>query len=1156
MHKEEKMKALNKDILREIKGSMSRFLSIMAIIALGICFFTGVKATGPSMEYTSNKYFQDQKLMDIRLVSTYGFTPEDVEVIKEAQGVNRIMPGYSTDAIITQGDKRLTVKLMSTPEKDGLNQPVVIEGRLPENPGEIVMEAPKPSDEEMIKDNANFKIGESIRLSPEVGDKPLSDYLKKDTYTIVGFVRSPLYVSIERGSTSIGGGELNCYGFVSPGDFSYERFTEVYVLSNASAHGMSAYDPLYNDEMKKLETTLDTVGIDRLEVNHNNIMDKATTELNKAKLELSEARETFNNGIREGEEKLEEARSQLLLAEAELSHGRETLGSELSAAKAKLVQGQDQLAQGEAELLEGQKILESEITSAYQQLNEGIAQLKAGIAEMERNDPSGQLPELEAQLAEISTKVQEAEVGLEELKEGLQAILEQIEALDPTDPGYEIKKEALEAQKGMVKERIQEVQDALTLLYNGRDQIQRGINAIYEFQATLGGLRAQLEDLEINGRERIQQEAGAGQKKLEVGQGELENSRVLLAEGEVAYEAGKTQGYNQLASGQEEINNGWADYHTGEAELATKRASGEAEITKADQKIKDAEKEISEIDFGKFYVFDRSDNVGYSSYGEDSKRIENISGVFPLFFLLVAALVSFTTMTRMVEEQRTQIGTLKALGYGPIKIVYKYFIYALLAAVLGSGVGALIGLNTLPYLIAGAYGLLYQMPSLAIDIPWVPVIISCIAALLCTVTAALGVSYVELRENPSDLMRPKAPKIGKKIFLERIPFIWKHMGFIEKVTARNLMRYKGRFFMTVIGIAGCTALILAGFGLQDAIFSIIPKQFEELSVYDGMLAFKNEETLEQKTETKEGFNNDKHFKENMFIYQTKLNLEKPGESKTKQAYFVVPESSDELKAFVNLRDRKTREPIDLEKSGVVLSEKVARDLNLNVGDKIRIFTDDESHEVTLGAITENYLENFIYVSPKVYNEVFKRPLKVNVAYVNMSDPSKETEEAIANDWLENRGVVAINFTGSIVKSSNDSLSSLNIVVIVMLASAAALAIVVLYNLTNINISERVREIATIRVLGFYDSEVYTYIFRENIILSIIGIIGGLGLGILLNNFIINTVETDIVMFGRGIDLSSYLFAVLFTLIFTFLVNICMTPMIKKISMVESLKSIE
>lgn len=1155
------MKALQKDTLREIKKSRNRFLSIVAIIALGICFFVGVKTTGPSMKHTVSEYYQNQQLMDMRLVSTYGFLPADVEAIKNTPGVATVMPSYSADVIIERGDKRPVIKMMAFQRDQTLNQPVLVAGRLPENAGEILMEQPQ-EDKGMGVSSHIYQLGEVIKLFPEVGDKALSESIKRDQFTIVGFVRSPQFVSIERGSTSVGRGEVDYYGFIPVENFAFERFTEVYLLSQASVEGVKPYSDEYASAIVSLENKLEALGIEQLEINYSDIMDKAQAELDKGRVKYNDGVAQFNAGIAQGEASLADARNQLVDGEAALSAGWDEYYFTIAQTQAQLDDARNQIVQGEAQLINGAATLKQELAAGEAQLEtlrQGISELKSGIAQMEAQDPSGQLPDLEAQLAELENQITQGERALANLKALQVGVEGQIQSLDPTAPDYQERLAALEAQLAEINSQIAGVEAGLSQAYAGRDQIQQGIDDIYAFQAQLNGMRIQLAELEATlpqAEAALAQAKIDGENQLSAGWTKLADSKKQLNAGIAAFEAGKEEGLGTLIASQAKLEAGWGELADGEAQLVQKRAEGEAELANAANELAKAEAKIGDLEFGKWYLFNRDDNPGYTSYGEDAQRIDNISGVFPLIFLLVAALVSFTTMTRMVEEQRTQIGTLKALGYRHYQIGSKFFIYALLAGSIGSAIGLIIGINTLPYLISSAYGLLYQVPDLVIAPPWLPIIVSCLIAISCTVAAAVIVTHYELKEHPSELMRPKAPKIGKRIFLESIPFIWKRLGFIEKVTARNLLRYKGRFFMTVIGIAGCTALILAGFGLQDAIFSMIPRQFENITVFDGYMALKNEGTLAEKADFKKMLDSDSRFGENMLAHQSKMTIEKAGTESGKAAYLFVPETAAKIDHFIHLQDRSSGEAINLEAAGAVLSEKVANSLGLKVGDTIRIYNDDESHEVVLGAITENYLENYLYLSPAVYEKAFGNPLMVNMAYVNIPDTNTDLENAIANEWLAKDGVVAVNFTGNIVKSSSDSLSSLSIVVVVMLISAGALAAVVLYNLTNINISERVREIATIRVLGFYDMEVYKYIFRENIVLSAIGIVVGLFLGVLLDGFIINTVETDIAMFAREIEPTSFIYSVVFTLAFTFIVNILMTPLIKRISMVESLKSIE
>ncbi|WKY47017.1 FtsX-like permease family protein [Eubacteriaceae bacterium ES3] len=1152
------MKALNKDILREIKKTKSRFISIVAIIALGVCFFVGIKATGPSMEYTANVYYETQRLMDFRLVSTFGFQDDDIAALGKTEGVETIMAGYSADVIIDEGEKRPVIRLYSVPEDQSLNQLVLVEGRLPQKSGEIVVEAPY---EDSVVGSVDYVIGDTITLDSDLSGEPRSDTIVPDTYTIVGFVRSPQYVSFDRGTTSVGNGNVAFYGFIPQADFAYERYTEVYVKTSALADGESAFSKEYWTLIDGFEQNLEAVGAQRLEINYSEIMNEAQEKLDEGYAEYNDGQREFLEGIASGETELADARAQLVSGEIEIEAGYDELFSTMATTEATLADSKAQLDAARAGLIAGENELADKIAEANAQLDqgrEGIVQLTQAIEQMEAADPSDQLPELQAQLAEVQTQIDEGEAAIAGLNEQIAGLQIQIEALDPDDPNYEDQLAVLQAQIEELNVSVSAIETQLQPAYQAQLQLQAGIDEILNFQQTLEQTRAQLEALQTQveqGQAALDAEQAAAEAQLQDGWNQYYSGLAAYNQGYAQYQAGIDEGFATLANAEAEIADGWNQYYDGVAQLEESRAEGQAELDEAAAELADAQQEVDDIEEGKLYLFDRDDNPGYRSYGEDATRINKIANVFPLFFLLVAALVSFTTMTRMVEEQRTQIGTLKALGYRHSQIASKFVVYAVLAGLTGAVIGIIVGLNTLPYLIAGAYGMMYQIPDLLISPPWLPIIISAVMAVFCTVAAAGLATVVELREQPSELMRPKAPKIGKNILLERIPLIWKRLGFIEKVTARNLMRYKGRFFMTVIGIAGCTALILAGFGLQDAITTIIPKQFGEIAVYDGLLAFKESGTIEEKTAIKDELNADNRFSENMLAYQTSMKVEKSGDDYSKSVYLLVPETTDQLDDYIHVKNQETDESLDLSQ-GAIITEKASRDLNVAIGETIRVFNDDDSYEVEIAGIAENYLENYLYMSPETYSQIVGQEPEFNVAYINIPDTNETLETQIAGDWLAKDDVVSLNFTGSIIESSEDSMGSLNIVILVLILSAAALAGVVLYNLTNINISERVREIATIRVLGFYDMETYNYIFRENIVLALVGVIVGLFLGTGLNNLIINTMETDMTTFVREIELSSYLLAGALTMIFTLIINVVMTPIIKRINMVESLKSIE
>lgn len=657
-----------------------------------------------------------------------------------------------------------------------------------------------------------------------------------------------------------------------------------------------------------------------------------------------------------------------------------------------------------------------------------------------------------------------------------------------------------------------------------------------------------------------------GQAAIEAGRQQLEASRKKLVEGE-----------EQAKKGQKQIDAGWSKIHDGEKqktesetlvaeneeklakakeEYEQGKAEAEQEIHDGEEKIKDAQLEINKIENAQWYVQDRSALPEYTGFGDNADRIRAIAKVFPILFFIVAALISLTTMTRMVEEQRTQIGTLKALGYGKLSIAGKYLNYALLATVGGSIFGVLFGEKVFPYIIVTAYKIMYtHVPDVVIPYNWEYGIMAAGAAILCTGLATLLACYKELASQPAVLMRPPAPKQGKRVFLERIPFIWKHLSFIWKSTIRNLIRYKKRFFMTVFGIGGCMALMIVGFGLRDSIFAIGKLQYGELQLYDGMVILNTDAEEEDRKEPAKYLSSEKEVSDIMEGYSKRVTISKGKEEQ--EVYLSVPSDLEKNKEFQVFRNRITKKEFELEKNSVILTEKAAQLLDVEKGDKIVLEDKDEKQaELQVTDICENYMEHYLYISPETYREIYGEDMEPNTVYFKMKNFNEKGVKEIGENILDKRGALNVTYTYNIQGQLDDMLESLDIVIVVLIISAGLLAFVVLYNLNNINITERKRELATIKVLGFYDKEVSAYVLRENILLTIIGVVVGIALGSILHRFVIVTVEIDSVMFTRIIENISFVLSAALTCMFSFLVNAVMYFKLKKIDMVESLKSVE
>ena len=710
-------------------------------------------------------------------------------------------------------------------------------------------------------------------------------------------------------------------------------------------------------------------------------------------------------------------------------------------------------------------------------------------------------------------------------------------------------------------------------------KLEQGRAALAEGKTTLDASYAQLADGErqlAEGRQQIQESLAAiadGKRQLADGEKQLKEARQQVNDAEQQLlaarqelnkaETSMTSGRSKLTGGSHEIEENTQVLKDSEKELeeaveAYEKARKEAdeELLSARQEIEDAQKEIDDLEPPEWYVLDRGTIQTYVEFGQDAQRIGNIGKVFPAIFFLVAALVSLTTMTRMVEEQRTQIGTLKALGYSNGNIAGKYVMYALIASVAGSVFGVCVGGKILPYVIMNAYCMLYEnLREYLIPIHMGYSVSSTLLAVFCTVAATVAASYKELLAAPAVLMRPVAPKQGKRVLLEYVTPLWKHLSFIQKATIRNLLRYKKRFFMTVFGIGGCMALLLVGFGLRDSIHAIGEKQYDELWTYDVVVGMDAESEPKVQEELVTAIGGEKNVQETLEALQ-KITDVRAGEN-TKSAYLFVPETLEQMEDFVKLQNRETKESYTLSGDGVIVTEKLAALLGIQPGDSIELKEDEGTwHRVTVAAVAENYLRHYVYMSPALYRELYGEGPAFDTIFLNLERLDSEIEDSFGKQLLEHEAATSVTFIGTFQKQIDDMLGSLDVIIWVLIISAGLLAFVVLYNLNNINITERKRELATLRVLGFYDLEVAEYVYRENILLTLLGSGAGVFLGIILHRFVILTAEVDMLMFGRQMKTASYLYSALLTWAFSGFVNFVMYFKLKKIDMVESLKSVE
>lgn len=1159
--------ALRKNTMMEILKTKSRFLSIFFIVAIGIAFFAGVKNTAPDMRLSADNYYKKSELAHFRLISTMGFSENDIETLENTEGLE-VYPGYFADVIIDSGEQDEIARVMTLPEygKNGnVNMLELQEGRFPEKPDECIVDSGALSSRRSVGDRIVMVSG---------GDEDLSKTLSVTEYTVVGTFVSPAYIDKSaRGNTTLGNGNISTLVYVNEENFLTEVYTEIYIRAEGLS-SLAAYSKAYDDENDFVKKQLELIGDNREIERYNEILEQANGEIAKAEKELEDAKKEAN-------EKLDEAKSELDKAKKDLENAEKSLADakkELEDGRRKLDDSRKELDSGWSQLRDGEKELEEKINQAQKEINEkkkllseaeekyreGVKEYNKGLDEY--NKGLAQYNEGVAQYEKgliyysLILKYHNGEIDIFQLAAALGFILPQQQdggAYVPAAAMPDIPSEILEFIANLPSKEETEAQ--LAALEETGKMLEATALKLDQAKKELADADKKLRESEIQLDEGNRQLSEAEQTvaaEKEKGEAKLKENREALEEGEKQYAQGLEdfrRGEVEYADGMNKYTEGIEKYNDGLSKYETSVAEAEKEIADGEQKLRDAKRELKDIENPVWYIFDRSGNGGYSEYGENAERINNIASVFPVFFILVAALVCLTTMTRMVEEQRSQIGTLKALGYTNRQIISKFMLYALSATLLGALAGAVFGQKLFPFAIISAYGMLYDISGMSIPTDWLLTFV-CMAVSAAAVALTVYFSCKgELSEQPAQLMRPKAPRAGKKILLDRLP-IWKKVGFNGKVTARNLFRYKRRMLMTVVGIAGCTALTLVGFGLENSISDIINKQYGELNSYDGFLAYDSVD--EGDTEKilsvidENGYKSIKYLQKQITVRTDKG---------TCNAYLVVPENKNEFLNYFTFRSRTDHTPYEFEEDRVLIDEKLSLLLGVEAGEEAEIYQDEtDIRSVSVSACVENYPNHYVYMSRALYERLFGEAPDFNIiAFGSRETPATEKEQDLfAESLLGTNAVLSVNFKDDLIITMSTMLNALNSVVAILIISAGALAFVVLYNLTNINITERIREIATLKVMGFYDGEVDSYIFRENLILTLMGIAAGLFGGYFLAQFIIQTAEIDLVMFGREIKPLSYVYSAAITLVFSIVVAIYMHGHLKKVDMIEALKSVE
>ncbi|WP_346961908.1 FtsX-like permease family protein [Clostridium sp.] len=1134
-----KNRAYKKSITREILASKARFISILAIIFLGVAFYSGIKSSGPDLKESINEFFRKQNLMDSKIVSSIGLNDNDLKLLENNDKILDYYGARSIDVNLTNINS--VVKFMEYNPKDSsnINNLIVTEGRLPENSGEISL------DENALKENKNLKIGDTYTIE---SDEDLDEYFDKKTFKIVGFVKSPMYIeNISRGTTTVGKGSVDYFAIINSSDISMDVYTEIYVRFKNVA-GLGAYSDEYKDKMEENNKYLESLYSNRVIERIEEIKLEAQKEFDKAYKEIEDG----ERKLKDAQKEIDDGKMQLLNGKNQYEEFAKKYQQEIKDGELQLIESQKQLDNGQKELdkqkeqfLDGEKQLQSakvELDNAKQEfLNQGI-------------DPTQSTKEYENQIDSLESLITTYNALSNDM----------IETVNNLKEGDKVPIEKIQYWKGIISNPslgLNELSNLVNSLEEDPTNVSLVLNiskGVESASKSASGNKSKIETL-VAGITQYQQGVTAyeeqvkgfneGKTQLEAAQKQLDKGKEDLIKGKKELEEGKKQGQLELDKAKKELDDSEKKLLDGEKEIKENREKlidGRKEIDKEKEKLND-------LDDSKYYFFDRNDNPGYSTYKGSIDSLDKIASVFPVFFFLVAALICLTTMTRMVEENRVEIGTLKALGYKDLEIARKFIVYAALASIAGSVIGILVGSSILPYIISKAYSSTFTLPDVKIHYYPSYIIQSLVASIFCTVGAALIVLKEELRENPSNLMRTKAPKVGKKILLERITPLWKRLNFNQKVTFRNLFRYKQRMLMTILGISGCMAMLVAGISLQKSNSSIMDIQFGKLLKYDAMVVFNDNNTEKEDEEYDKCLDNLKGYESSLNIHQDSVTFSKQGVSK-QTATMYVPENIDELSKYILLNDRESGTEYKLSDNGVIINEKLAKILDASVGDDVTVTdSDNNSHKVRVDNIVENYAGHYMYLSPSYYKEIFKSEPTYNAQLLKLNS-NREDDNKISTTLMDNDKVINVTLASKL-RSLSES-ADLGLVMIVIIVASGSLAFVVLYNLININVSERIREISTIKVLGFYDNEVAMYIFRENIILTILGILAGSFMGKILYVFLVSTAEMDNMMMIPTVDISSYVISGLITMFFAIVVMIMMHIKLKNVNMIDALKSVE
>ena len=1136
--------------LREIKKSKKRFFSLCILSILGVSFFVGMKMSGPTMMESLDKYYDDNKMYDLKVISTLGLDDDDVKEIKKLNSSFKVVGSHTKDAIFNDGKYESVIRMQEM--IDDINDYEIIKGRMPEKYNEIVVE-------EGIEYKTNYKIGDKIKLELEEDDKSL----KTDELEIVGIVLSPEYVnnssvSQSRGNTALGNGQVAYYSYVKKELFNMEYYTEIYVLDDDATKYITNSDEYLKeieDDEKQINKIKDNRQNDRYEKLLNDAKDKIKKEEDKANSELDKAKkqlDQFKIELDNSKITLDNTKSSLYNAKKELDKAK----IELNNGRIEIEQGYDSLNKAKEEL-----------SKAKQKLDNGKKEIEDKLKENTNNIITYD------KLKDFVKKYDSASFSLSDIikifgddldiEETIRSSIVNIKIVASM---YGINLEELLQKYGITEQdildkldvKISELIDIATI-----DQIKKLIfddNFIILVKGSIPTTIDHYDDIIKYLDEYIDKNDDIlklfnGIRDIENGYIEYDKNSKLINENEEKLNNSKNEyndGINKYNSGLNEYRTGLDKYNSGlneynkNLELYDKsKAEYEDNKIKVKKEIDSAKEELKKIEKAKWFIQTRENNNEYITYLSSYDSVENLSDLFPIIFFIVSIMISLLSMARMAIENRSEIGTLKALGFTNKEVRLKYFIYSLLASLIGDVLGALIGYLLIPNIIIEVFKIIHNIPVTVYSTNYMPIVIGIIISIICIVGSTLFTIDNLVREKTTTLLRPIAPPIGKKIWLEKVPYLWDKLKYSNKLTIRNIFRYKRRVLMSIFGIASCTMILLAGYGIKDSIAYVVEKQYNEINHNDALIS------LDGKLDSKE-----------LSIYVDNENLDFSVYAKidqvelgNKRVSLITPDDKDEFKKALTIIDSDTKDEVTLKENTVVLTEKLASYFDLKVGDKITILENNNAtYDFKITNICENYIGDYIYMSKDLYTKDIGK-YNINAQYIRFNNINEE-KEIITNLKKKNPHILSTISIINAKKEADTLFKSLNLIVYVLIIFSGALSFVVFYSLAYINISERQREIATLKVLGFYYQEIDLYIMKEEIIITIIGILVGLGAGTLYAYKLIDSLEINTMQYIKDIHLDSYLQTFGFMILFTFIVSIGVHYTLKKIHLIESLKSVE